>query len=75
MSLGIHVYWATMVGLSVEQVFHVVTLGACYGGMPKLGIALPTVETTLLLMDQSARRGELAPHTMLANLVRGFVGK
>lgn len=72
LSLGIHVYWSVMSGLSVAQVCHIVALGACYGGMPKLALGLPAVAKTLGLLASAAEAGDVSPPKILARLIDGF---
>jgi len=71
-SLGVHVYWGLMEGLSPDEICHTIGLAACYGGIASLGQSFPVLETVLGMLAQISATGDLramSTSDVLARLV------
>jgi alkylhydroperoxidase/carboxymuconolactone decarboxylase family protein YurZ len=73
-SLGIHVYWALMEGVTVEEICHIQTLSACYAGVPALSRTLPAVHETLHILARIADTGRCGSLEALKVLVSELSG-
>ncbi len=74
LSLGNHVYWALMEGVTVEQICQAVGLAGCYGGLPTYTQGVFTVHRTLTVLKKLAPASERGPETVLRALVEAFAG-
>jgi alkylhydroperoxidase/carboxymuconolactone decarboxylase family protein YurZ len=71
-TLAIHVYWALMVGMSVEQICEIMLLVAFYGGIDAYSLALGNAQITLQVLQASAAIGEVTPIQVFTALVAKF---
>jgi alkylhydroperoxidase/carboxymuconolactone decarboxylase family protein YurZ len=73
-ALAVHVYWALMEGLEVDEVAELLLLGAVYGGLDAYTDAMRVLQQTLGLLAKAADEGGdgLASGRLLPALVAAF---
>jgi alkylhydroperoxidase/carboxymuconolactone decarboxylase family protein YurZ len=68
--LAIHMYWALMEGVEVDELVQIVGLTACYAGMPRLAFGLQTLQRLLLVLAGARPTG--GPSAMVSTIVGAF---
>jgi len=70
--LAVHMYWALMEGVGVEEIVQIVGLAACYGGLRQLALGLEVLDRMLRLMNEMAAKSRRDPDAVLEALLRAF---
>lgn len=65
--LGIHMYWGLMEGLSSEEIYTIVSLAGCYGGVPRLVTSFAVIDVVSDVLR--TLEGPLDPGRVLTALV------
>jgi alkylhydroperoxidase/carboxymuconolactone decarboxylase family protein YurZ len=74
LSLAVHIYWALMEGVSVDEVCHTIGLVACYGGLPKCAQGLLVAERLATLLRDVAELQHPDAAQVVAALIRELRG-
>lgn len=72
LTLAVHIYWALMLGLTVEQVGEIMLLMNAYGGIACYSLGLSTAQQTLCVLQCSAKAGITEPMAVFQELVKAF---
>lgn len=69
-SLGVHVYWGLMEGLSLDEICQVIALTGCYGGLPKGYRGLQVVARVTRALQRVATTSARGPASVLEALMQ-----
>lgn len=69
MSLAIHIYWALMEGLSIDDVCQTIALIGAYGGVQRVAFGMTTLQKMLGVLRNSVQAG----NTSSAAIVETFI--
>jgi alkylhydroperoxidase/carboxymuconolactone decarboxylase family protein YurZ len=70
-SLAIHIYWALMEGLSIDEICQTIGLTGAYGGVQRVAFGMTVLQRTLGVLTSCAK----ASSTQSATVVSAFIGE
>jgi alkylhydroperoxidase/carboxymuconolactone decarboxylase family protein YurZ len=69
MSFAIHLYWALMEGLSIDDLCQTITLVAAYGGVPRVAFGMTILQGTLNLLRGCVAAGKTQSSVVVSTFI------
>lgn len=70
--LAMHVYWALMEGIEVDEMVHIIGLAGCYGGLQRATFGIDVVHRTLLALSSLPSKDAYAPADAVGAIVSAY---